>query len=107
MSVSTDNAPLESSPTTRDLVNRIHVAINKIENDIELLEIRMESAYPGADLSRHRMDHDLIHERYQERKILYRSIKEKSLVGVVLSVGAFVFAAVIAFVISYVKSGNK
>jgi hypothetical protein len=103
----TDNSPLEHAQTTRDMVNRIHRAINALEHDIALLESRMESAYPGADLNKHRLDHERIHEREQEFKMLFRSIKEKSIVGVFLAVGAFVFAAVVAFTINYVKSGGK
>ena len=103
----TDNSPLETSLTTRDLVNRIHRAINKLEHDIALLEASMESAYPGADLNRHRSDHDRIHERELENKMLLRAIKEKSLVGIFLAVGAFVFAAVVAFMVTFFRSGWK
>ena len=107
MPLPTDNAPLEPTMSTRDLVNRVHRAINQLEISIQRLEARMESAFPGADLNKHKADHDVIHEREQERKMLYRAIKEKSLVGVFLAVGAFVFAAVVAFTINYVRSGGK
>jgi len=80
MTLPTEPAPLEKM-STLEMVHRIHREINALQRSVTELELRVESAFPGADFNRHRTDHEAIHEAEHDAKQLKKDLWTRSVTG--------------------------
>lgn len=106
MTLPTEPSPLasETPRSTGQMIIQIHRKINELERLVSELEIKVESAFPGADLINHRNDHEEIAERRIDRRNMIRGVRDKTLAGFLLGVAAFLGAAVVSFVVAYIKA---
>jgi hypothetical protein len=75
-----------------DLLHEYHKKLHDLERIHLEFAARMDSAFPGADLNRHREDHDELLQSRLESERVWKDMKTRVLSGIVLA-----FVAVLTF----------
>ena len=84
MNLPTDRSLFDQKLSTSELLARIHAEINKLHTMVYDLEARVDTAFPGADLQRHRTDHERMYDDEQNTRSMWHNLRDKSLFGLVI-----------------------
>jgi hypothetical protein len=77
-------------------VHQIRSDLQKIERLVHELSARLDSAFPGADLSRHYSEHEQSADRRRKRHLFWGSMWEKSIFGATMGITFLVGLILIA-----------
>ena len=106
MALPTEPSPLETKLSTQELIYRIHRKLNELEHSMHEFHALLDTAFPGADLNRHRTDHEEIHEKNIERRRLWSNLRSQALAGVMMFAASAVIGLIVFSVTSYLKHGG-
>lgn len=106
MSLPTEPSPLETKLSTQELIYRLHRKFNELEHSMHEFHALFDTAFPGADLNRHRADHEEIHEKNVDRRRLWATLRAQAMAGLMMFAASMLLAMAVYSFTSYLKHGG-